>query len=89
MIKAQDVITNADCYSQDGVDYICYLVKNPEDQYEIITCSLRNEIGDLSRAKMSKIKVCSLDSDAHVIGKLICPDDTPTVYIMCMYSLKY
>ncbi|XP_026327923.1 uncharacterized protein LOC113236137 isoform X2 [Hyposmocoma kahamanoa] len=93
ILKDSEVIVDAACYMQNGIDYITYVIKNSKDLYEIINCPVRHELGDLERSKISRIKINRPD-DVYVVGELISTQDKAmVVYVlwsdskMSMYDL--
>ncbi|KAJ2943516.1 hypothetical protein O0L34_g16627 [Tuta absoluta] len=81
-IKDSDTIISTACYTDNGTDNICYIIKSSKDYYEIVNCPIREELGDLERSKLNKIKI-SRPEDVYVVGDLICTEDKiPIVYIL-------
>lgn len=80
----KESIVDVECYTHNKTDYICYITKSNQDAYEIINCPLRNELGDLEKAKLNKVKVVREDG-VYVVGKLINYAENPVVYIACTY----
>lgn len=86
LLKSTDDIVDVASYTHEGVEYICYIIKNAQDKYEIVNCPLRNEIGDLEKQKFNKIKIVRNESDIYVVGKLINTTEYFCVYILCEYG---
>ncbi|CAG9088657.1 unnamed protein product [Plutella xylostella] len=82
IIKNLENIVEAAYYSVDNTDHICFITQNNKDKYEIVFCPLRNELGDLEKAKLNRVKVERPEHDVYVVGKLISADDHPVVYIL-------
>ncbi|XP_023937717.2 nucleolar protein 11 [Bicyclus anynana] len=83
LVKDSENIVDVACYKIHKTDYICYVIKNSKDSYDIMTCSLRDELGDMEKSKLNKIKVARTDStNAHVIGKFISIEQNSAVYFM-------
>ncbi|XP_047993297.1 uncharacterized protein LOC125231771 [Leguminivora glycinivorella] len=61
---------------KDKGNNICFVVKNNQD-YEIIQCPLRVELGDMDKSKLQRVKVTR--PDVNVVGQLI---HAYTVYIL-------
>lgn len=87
LLKDSEVIVDAACYMQNGIDYITYVIKNSKDLHEIINCPVRHELGDLERSKISRIKINRPD-DVYVVGELISTQDKAmVVYVLCKYKI--
>lgn len=84
IIKEGDQIIEAACYNLNNTEHICYIIKNSKDSYEILTCPLREELGDLEKSKLNRVKVSRPD-DLYVVGHLINPSEKLGVYIICKY----
>lgn len=84
LIKESDSIIDVACFSVESTDYVCYVVKNAKDNYEILLCPIREELGDMEKSKLNKIKVSRPD-DVYVVGELISVDDNYCVYFLCKY----
>lgn len=84
LIKESDSIIDVACFSVELTDYVCYVVKNAKDNYEILLCPIREELGDMEKSKLNKIKVSRPD-DVYVVGELISVDDNYCVYFLCKY----
>lgn len=83
IIKNNETLTDAESYTLNNIDYICYIVKNNQEKFEIVSSPLRNELGDLERVKLSRVKVEREDPDVYVVGKLISVTEHPVVYVLC------
>ncbi|XP_072947298.1 nucleolar protein 11 [Epargyreus clarus] len=70
LIKDSEVIVEAACYTKNNVDHICYIVKNSKGNYEVLVCPLREELGDMERSKLMRVKV-TRPEDVSVVGKFI------------------
>ncbi|XP_050351712.1 nucleolar protein 11 [Nymphalis io] len=81
LIKESETIVDIACYSIATTDYICYVTKNTKNSYDIITCTIREELGDMDKSKLNKIKV-SRSEDVYVVGELISPEEKPCVYFL-------
>ncbi|CAH2090715.1 unnamed protein product [Euphydryas editha] len=81
LIKDSESIIDIACFSIETTDYICYVVKNTKNNYEILTCPIREELGDMEKSKLNKIKV-SRPEDVYVVGELISIDDNYCVYFL-------
>ncbi|XP_045450813.1 nucleolar protein 11 [Melitaea cinxia] len=81
LIKESDSIIDVACFSVELTDYVCYVVKNAKDNYEILLCPIREELGDMEKSKLNKIKVSRPD-DVYVVGELISVDDNYCVYFL-------
>lgn len=82
LIKDTDTIVESACYTINKTDHICYIVKNNKDEYEIVNCALRDELGDVERTKITKTKIVRSD-DVYVVGKFICTEEKNVVYVLC------
>lgn len=90
LIKDSETIVDTACYKIQKTDYICYVIKNKNDCYEILTCPIREELGDMEKSKLNKIKVTREDiCDMHVVGTFISVDENFAVYFMCKSTIKY
>ncbi|CAB3222051.1 unnamed protein product [Arctia plantaginis] len=93
LIKDTDTIVESACYTINKTDHICHIVKNIKDEYEILNCALRDELGDLERSKLTKTKIVRPD-DVYVVGKFICTEGKNAVYVlwsdgkMTVYNFK-
>ncbi|KAJ8715862.1 hypothetical protein PYW08_013147 [Mythimna loreyi] len=93
LLKDTDTIVESACFSINKIDFICYIVKNNKDSYEIINCPLRDELGDMDRSKLVRTKITRPD-DVYVVGKFICTEEKNAVYIlwsdgkMTVYNFK-
>ncbi|XP_063623586.1 nucleolar protein 11 [Cydia splendana] len=76
-IKDADEIVAVSTYKDRG-NNICCVVKNKQD-YEIIQCPLRVELGDMDKSKLQRVKVTR--PDVYVVGQLIHASEK-TVYIL-------
>ncbi|XP_026487255.2 nucleolar protein 11 [Vanessa tameamea] len=81
LIKESETIVDIACYSIATNDYICYVTKNNKKTYDIITCTIREELGDIDKSKLNKTKV-SRPEDVYVVGELISTGDKPCVYFL-------
>ncbi|XP_038223310.1 nucleolar protein 11 [Zerene cesonia] len=80
LIKESETIIDVACCSIDKKEYVCYVLKNKKDAYEILTCPIREELGDLEKAKLNRIKV-TRSEDVYVVGHLICTH-SKNIYIL-------
>lgn len=85
LLKPSDSIVDVDSYTHNGIDYICYIIKNAQNKFEIASCSLRNEIGDLEKPKFFKTKIARVENDVTIVGKIICTNNF-CVYVLCKFS---
>ncbi|KAJ0178047.1 hypothetical protein K1T71_005870 [Dendrolimus kikuchii] len=60
-------------------EYICYIIKNSKEEFEILHCMLREEFSDLDKSKMNRIKVSR--EGVYVVGQLANKDKL-AVYIL-------
>lgn len=88
LLKDTDTIVESACYTVNKTDFICYIVKNSKDSYEILNCPLRDELGDMDRSKLVRIKITRPD-DVYVVSKFICTEEKNAVYILCKESFSY
>lgn len=80
LLRDTDKIVDLSCWTFNATDYICYVVKN-EGGYEVVSCSLRVELGDLDRSNLHREKVVRSDADdVYVVGQLVYKN---SVYILC------
>ncbi|XP_059058026.1 uncharacterized protein LOC131851536 [Achroia grisella] len=73
ILKEGEEIVDIASWSEKKTDFICYVTKykkDDEDKYGIINCQLRDELGDIDKFKLSKIKVTRPDN-VYVVGELI------------------
>lgn len=93
LLKDTDTIVDTACFTVNKTDFVCYIVKNNKDHYEIINCPLRDELGDMDRSKLTRTKV-TRPEDVYVVGKYICTEEKNAVYIlwsdgkMTIYNFK-
>lgn len=80
LIKETDKIVDISSFRINNKDHICYVIKT-SDGYDIVYCSLREELGDMERVKLIREKIAR--DDAEVIGVLISVKHT--VFVMCKY----
>ncbi|CAG4963131.1 unnamed protein product [Colias eurytheme] len=80
LIKESETIIDVACCTIDKMEYVCYVLKNKKDSYEIITCPIRDELGDLEKAKLNRLKVTRSD-DVYVVGHLICTQ-SKNIYVL-------
>ncbi|XP_028175263.1 uncharacterized protein LOC114363665 [Ostrinia furnacalis] len=80
-IKDSESIVDVATYSVNNVGHVCYITKDGKDRQEIVVSPLREELGDMEKSKLSKVKITRPD-DVYVVGKLINTKDKPTVYIL-------
>ncbi|KPJ20428.1 Nucleolar protein 11-like [Papilio machaon] len=80
LIKETDSIVDISYYKLNNTPHICYIIKNNKDNYEILTCPLREELGDMEKTKLQRIKV-SRTEDVYVVGHLIAKEKLG-VYIL-------
>lgn len=68
-------------------EYICYIIKNSKEEFEILHCLLREEFSDLDKSTINRTKV-SRDG-VYVVGQLASKEKL-AVYILCEYPpFKY
>ncbi|KAG6456831.1 hypothetical protein O3G_MSEX009992 [Manduca sexta] len=79
LVKETETVVDVASYTHNNENYICYIVKNNKDAYEIVSCPVKEELGDLERAKLNKIKITR--DDVYVVGKLICVERC-SVYVL-------
>ncbi|CAH2237096.1 nucleolar protein 11 [Pararge aegeria] len=83
LVKDSETIVEIACYKVQKTDYICYVIKRNKNLYEIITCPIREELGDMEISKINRVKVVRADSkEAHIVGKFISADENPAIYFM-------
>ncbi|XP_049874214.1 nucleolar protein 11 [Pectinophora gossypiella] len=81
-IKESELIIDTSCYSDNGTDYVCYVIKNNKDLYEIVNCPVREELGDMEKSKLNRVKVTRPD-DVYIVGELICTSEKYlSVYVL-------
>lgn len=69
-------------YKVQKTDHICYILKTT-DGYEIANCPLRDELGDLVKSKLTRVKIVR-DEDVKVVGQFISGvTEKCHVYILC------
>ncbi|KAF9791535.1 hypothetical protein SFRURICE_003231 [Spodoptera frugiperda] len=81
LLKDTDSIVETATYTINKTDFICYILKNNKDAYEILNCPLRDELGDMDRSKLTRTKITRPD-DVYVVGKFICTEEKNAVYIL-------
>lgn len=81
LLKDTDIIIESASYTINKTDYICYIVKNDKDCYDILYCPLRDELGDMDRSKLTKVPIVRTD-DVYVVGKFICTEGKNAIYIL-------
>lgn len=80
LLRDTDKIVDLSCWKLNATDYICYVIKS-EDGFEIVSCSLRDELGDLDKSNFNREKIARSDSDdVHVVGELV---HKQNVYVLC------
>lgn len=84
-IKDSETIVDIATYLSNNTGHICYIIKDGKDKYEIINSPLRDELGDLEKLKISKVRITRPD-DVYVVGELISTSDKPAVFILCKYQ---
>lgn len=84
LVKESETIIDTAVYTIQNTDYICYVIKNSKDSYDILTCPLREELGDMEKSKLSRIKV-ERNEDAYVVGELV-SNHNLSVYFLCKYN---
>lgn len=84
LLKDTDSIVDTACYTINKTDYICYIIKNNKDGYEILNCPLRDELGDMDRSKLTKTKIVRPE-DVYIVGKFISTEGKNAIYILCKY----
>lgn len=82
MVKESETIVDTAVYTIQNTDYICYVIKNSKDSYDVLTCPVREELGDMEKSKLSRTKVARPD-DVYVVGELINTIDNLSVYFLC------
>ncbi|XP_034831433.1 nucleolar protein 11 [Maniola hyperantus] len=83
LIKDSETIVDTGYYNIQKTDYICYLIKNNKGSYEIMTCPIREELGDMEKSKLNRIKVTRAEgTKAHIVGELISSDNNLAIYFM-------
>ncbi|CAK1585859.1 unnamed protein product [Parnassius mnemosyne] len=80
LVKEIDIIIDAAYYNLNNTSNICYILKN-NSNYEIFTCPLREELGDLEKSKVHKVKILRPE-DVHIVGHLISTTEKLGVYIL-------
>lgn len=88
LLKDTDSIVETATYTINKTDFICYILKNNKDAYEILNCPLRDELGDMDRSKLTRTKITRPD-DVYVVGKFICTEEKNAVYILCKFKIMY
>lgn len=82
LLRDSDKIVDLSCWKFNATDNICFVVKN-DGEYEIVSCSLRDELGDLEKSNFSREKITRSDGDdVHVVGKLV---HKQNVFVLCEY----
>lgn len=84
VIKETETIVDVASYVLNEMNCISYVIKNSKDSYEIVTCPVREELGDLEKSKLSKVKIFRPE-DVHVVGELINTDKILAVFVLCKY----
>ncbi|KOB70990.1 Nucleolar protein 11 [Operophtera brumata] len=69
LLRDTDKIVDLSCWKLNATDYICYVIKS-EDVFEIVSCSLRDELGDLDKSNFNREKITRSDG-AYVVGELV------------------
>ncbi|XP_053606578.1 uncharacterized protein LOC128673021 isoform X2 [Plodia interpunctella] len=81
LIKDNEEVIDAGCYTLGKADHVCYVVKEGTDSYEIINCPIRDELGDLDKSKLSRVKVKRTE-DVYVVGGLVSTSEKPSVFFL-------
>ncbi|XP_041986875.1 nucleolar protein 11 [Aricia agestis] len=79
LIKDTEKIVSVTSYSAKKSDYVCYIIQHKKN-YEILCCPLRDELGDMDKSKINRVKVAR--DEAYVVGKLISTKVKPCVYFL-------
>ncbi|XP_045767024.1 nucleolar protein 11 [Maniola jurtina] len=83
LVKDSETIVDTGYYNIDKTDYICYLIKSNKSSYDIMTCPIREELGDMEKSKLNRIKVTRAEGNkAHIVGELIDSDNNFTIYFI-------
>ncbi|CAK1544827.1 unnamed protein product [Leptosia nina] len=72
-IKESETIIEVGSYNSDKQEYICFILKSKStkrERYEILTCAVRDELGDLEKANVIREKVSRTDN-VFVVGQLV------------------
>ncbi|XP_013196975.2 nucleolar protein 11 [Amyelois transitella] len=80
LLKDGEEVIDSGCYSLGRTDHICYLVKEGADNYEIVSCPIRDELGDLDKSKLSRVKVAR--ANVCVVGGLVSTSEKPSVFFL-------
>ncbi|XP_068618452.1 nucleolar protein 11 [Battus philenor] len=80
VVKETETIVDIACYNLNNAPHVCYILKNNKESYEIVTCPLREELGDLEKPKLNRVKV--LREDVYIVGHLITTAEKLGVYIL-------
>ncbi|CAG9794099.1 unnamed protein product [Diatraea saccharalis] len=81
LIKENENIVDTSSYTLNNIRYVCYVTKDGKNRYEIISAPIREELGDLEKSKITKIKI-SRKENVYVVGELISCIDRPAVYVL-------
>ncbi|KAM3958577.1 nucleolar protein 11 [Aphomia sociella] len=82
ILKDTEEIVDIACLSIDKTDFICYVTKCKKDKFEIVHCQIQDEIGDLDKSKLTRIKI-TRQEDVYVVGELIVvTPDKCAVYVL-------
>ncbi|CAF4927584.1 unnamed protein product [Pieris macdunnoughi] len=96
IIKDRENIIDVGAYTIEKKDYICYVIKNTnnkkKEKYEILISPLRDELGDLEKAKLTREKVVRSD-DVYVVGHLISTNNNKVYFLwsdskLSVYDIK-
>jgi hypothetical protein len=83
-LKENETIIDTSSYTLNNVSYVCYVVKDLKDRYEVITAPTREELGDLEKSKIVKTKIARQD-DVYIVGEHISCVTKPAVYVLCKF----
>lgn len=87
LLKDTDEIVEIVWYKLKKTDYICYVLKTTEE-YEIVNCPIRDELGDLVRSKLTRVKITRGDANVKVVGRYIRGEaDGCYVIVICKFIL--
>ncbi|XP_026762569.2 nucleolar protein 11 [Galleria mellonella] len=73
ILKEGEEIIDTFCLTIGKTDFLCYVTKykkDEQDRYEIIHCQIRDELGDMDKFKLARIKV-TRSENVYVVGELI------------------
>ncbi|KAL4719177.1 hypothetical protein ACJJTC_017601 [Scirpophaga incertulas] len=81
IIKDNENIVDACSYTLNNLDYVCYIVKDFKNRYEIVSSPAREELGDLDKSKIVKVKI-TRQENVNVVGMLATYTQRPIIYVL-------